>query len=100
VSEVTRLLGPDFSLDPQMAFDSVSGSYRHIIQLRDSTFKIELFRLSQDSHDQVRFGRRVPMYHAPLDRMVYMPTPEDVIIMKLRWAACLNRTRIATTCAR
>jgi len=45
---------------------------------------VELFRLSDDSFDKQRFQRR-QLYEAA-GRRLYFPTPEDVIIMKLRWA--------------
>jgi hypothetical protein len=93
VSEIVRHLSENFVLDPQIAFDSVTGSYRHIISVKDSHFKVELFRLSQDAHDQSRFSRRLSQYNAPLERDVYYPTPEDVIIMKLRWADALHRSK-------
>ncbi|WP_254507444.1 hypothetical protein [Anatilimnocola floriformis] len=93
VSEITRHLGPEFVLDPQIAFDSVTGSYRHILTLRNSHFKVELFRLSKDAHDLERFERRKTQFNGPLGRLASYPTAEDVIIMKLRWAECLNRNK-------
>jgi hypothetical protein len=47
-------------------------------------FKVEVFRLSGDAHDQERFRRR---QLAELDgHKVFFPTAEDVIVWKLRWA--------------
>ena len=39
--------------------------------------------LSKDPHDQLRFQRRVEQQ--VFDRRLWLPTPEDVIVMKLRW---------------
>ena len=50
----------------------------------ESITVMELFLLSQDPHDQSRFHRRraVPLF----GRHFWLPSPEDVIITKLRWA--------------
>jgi hypothetical protein len=93
VSEISKFLGPEFVLDPQVAFDSVTGSYRHIFSLTDSTFKVELFRLTSDPHDRERFRRKVSVPQPAIERNIFVPTPEDVIIMKLRWAECLHRNK-------
>jgi hypothetical protein len=59
VRTITDQLGPGFHLDPQIAFESVLGTTRHIVDVAGTSFKIELFRLSADPHDQERFARRV-----------------------------------------
>ena len=56
-----------------------------------TNFKIELFRLSADPHDQERFARRVIQEWR--GRQIWVPTAEDVIIMKLRWLAYLHRPK-------
>ena len=84
ISEVCRLLGEDFRLDPQMSFESVTGTMRYILSHRFSSFKVELFLLSNDLHDQQRFARR--RQAAFLGKAVSVPTAEDVIITKLRWS--------------
>jgi hypothetical protein len=77
-------LGPGFGMDPQMSFELITGTTRHKLQVQGTEFEIELFRLSDDPHDQERFRRR---YCANfLGRNVFLPTAEDVIITKLRWA--------------
>src|SRR6267143_605356 len=52
-------LGDDFEADPQLSFETNTGTYRQIIKHRHSPFRIELFLLSADAHDQARFQRRV-----------------------------------------
>jgi hypothetical protein len=45
---------------------------------------VELFLLSQDAHDQSRFQRRrAVQLH---DRQIWLPSPEDVVVTKLRWS--------------
>ena len=76
-------LGADFTLDPQTAFETITGTIKNVIKVKSTDFEVELFRLSRDAHDQERFQRRRCV--KLLGRDVYLPTAEDVIITKLRW---------------
>lgn len=82
-------LGADFETDPQLSFETNTGTYRQLIQHTSSPFKVELFLLSSDPHDQARFHRRVAV--TAYGRQIWLPTPEDVIIMKVRWARSRDR---------
>ncbi len=84
LAELKDALGRDYVLDPQVSFETVTGTTRHILKLRDGRFTVELFQLADDPHDQARFRRRVRKRVD--DRLASVPTPEDVIIQKLRWA--------------
>jgi len=75
---------PDFRLDAPMSFETVTMTTRHLIMHPASAFKFELFLLSQDPHDQERFKRRQQVGFE--GHSAWLPTPEDVIIQKLRWA--------------
>lgn len=90
-SRLISRLGTAFRLDPQMTFETTTLTRRHILEVVGIPFTIEFFQLSEDPHDQERFRRRqrVPV----LDREVCMPTAEDVIITKLRWALNARRTK-------
>jgi hypothetical protein len=79
-------LGPDFKLDPQLSFEMLTGSYRNVIHFLPTGFDIELFRLSDDPHHRVRFGRRVKIDLPALSKVAFIQTAEDLIIQKLRWA--------------
>lgn len=89
MSEIMGKLPPAFQLDPQISFETATLSTRHVINVPGIRFKIELFHLSDDPHNQQRFHRRcrVPV----LGRLVYLPTAEDVIVTKLRWSLRLGR---------
>jgi hypothetical protein len=91
VSSVMKNLGSEFRLDPQMQFESVTGTIRSIIEVESIPFRVELFRLSDDPHDLVRFERRQRVFHAGFGRQILIPTPEDVIVTKLRWAVGAGR---------
>jgi hypothetical protein len=84
-------LGPEFRLDPQVSFETVTATTRYIVEMRERSFRIELFRLTDDPHDQQRFQRRRSMSVSDFNRRVFVPTVEDVIITKLRWAAGAQR---------
>ena len=77
-------LGPDFHLDPQMSFETITMTTRYVIIHPATAFKIELFLLTGDPHDQSRFARRQIVEFEGLSAC--LPTPEDVIIQKLRWS--------------
>jgi len=54
-------------------------------------FEIELFDISSEPFDQSRFHRR---QKTSLEgRTVWLPTAEDVIVQKLRWATLGNREK-------
>lgn len=67
----------------------MTGTWRPIIQVPGIPFAIELFELNRDDHDQSRFSRRRRL--TLLARDAWLPTPEDVIVQKLRW--CLGGRR-------
>jgi hypothetical protein len=91
ISQLARQLGPEFKLDPQMSFETVTGTLRYEAELTENPFKIEFFLLSRDPHDQERFQRRVQA--SILGKSVWFPSVEDVIITKLRWALIGNRSK-------
>ncbi|HZZ42318.1 MAG TPA: hypothetical protein VFE58_05230 [Tepidisphaeraceae bacterium] len=84
ISALTADIGPDFQLDPQMSFETITSTTRYRLHHRESNFLIELFLLSSDPHDQERFRRRVSGQIG--GQQVFVPTPEDVVITKLRWS--------------
>jgi len=84
VHEIARLLGPDFVLDPQLRFEGITATARNVIDIRDTQYKIELFRLGKAPFDQERFRRRVRITLE--GRETWLPTVEDVVVMKLLWS--------------
>lgn len=81
---VQNALGPGFSLDAQMTFETNTGIFRSTLLHEESSFMVELFHLSSDPYDQERFRRRRPITYEGLPTAVL--TAEDVIVTKLRWA--------------
>ena len=84
VNNLLMHLGPDFQLDPQIGFETKLFTTKYLISVKDHAFKIEVFELSHDPHDQSRFQRRQTLNVA--GHLVSIASPEDVVIQKLRWA--------------
>lgn len=81
---LTSALGASFQLDPRTSFETITGTTRNILHATGTGFTVELFRLSDDPHDRERFARRTRIEYAGLPMCV--PSAEDVVITKLRWA--------------
>jgi hypothetical protein len=93
LSVVTSQLGAEFHLERQMSFETNTGTVRQKLTVGENGFLIELFRLSADSHDQSRFNRRYKARVPILNRDVFVPTAEDVVVTKLRWVLTANRAK-------
>lgn len=78
--------------EPQSSFEMVTSTRKELIKVKGSPFEIELFHLSEDSHDSTRFKRRKRIEIMPgVD--AYLPTAEDVIVQKLRWSRGAKRAK-------
>lgn len=82
-------LPKEFQIDPQVGFEMITGTWRQLVRLPTIPFTIELFELSSDPYDQVRFERRRKL--TLLSRDAWLPSAEDVIVQKLRWCKNANR---------
>lgn len=68
-------LPPGLSLEPQSAFEGVTGTTRYMIRLAGSPFVLELFVRGDDAHDRERFERRQCVH--VLGRRVCMASAEE-----------------------
>lgn len=84
LSALRERLAPPLRLDPQAAFEGVTGTTRHLVEAAGTAFTVELFELTDDPHDVARFERRQQV--RVFDRSAFVATAEDTIITKLRWA--------------
>jgi hypothetical protein len=91
LKELIEPLGPQFKLDPQISFETVTGTKRNIVSIEATEYKIELFRLGDDSYDRERFRRRKSATFHGL--ATFVAAAEDVIITKLRWAHEAKRNK-------
>ena len=83
---IVKELGEGFRLDPQISFEAITGTIRRVVYSPPDNLTLETFQLSDDPFDQERFARRVRMRVKAFDRMVSVPTAEDIIINKLQWS--------------
>ncbi|MDA1230758.1 MAG: DUF6036 family nucleotidyltransferase [Planctomycetota bacterium] len=85
LKRIRQSLDDEFRLDLQMSFETLTGSVRNILTHVPTKFDIELFRLGSDEHHRERFLRRRSVVLPELKVTSVVPSPEDVIIQKLRW---------------
>jgi len=89
IKALAEVLPDALRLEPQASFETVTGTARYLVTLRNSPFVCELFVCGDDPHDRARFERRQRV--RALGHTVTMATAEDMIITKLRWASLANR---------
>jgi len=82
---------PEFEIEDQVRFETITGHTRQIISIPSIPFEIELFDLSDEPFDQSRFERKLQTIMS--GRTVWLPTPEDVVVQKLRWAKLGSRPK-------
>ena len=86
VVAVSRRLEPLVTFDPQVQFDTLTWGKRLVgVAKEPPPLKVELFELFDDAFVRVQFERRRRMVSSQLNRTTWLPTPEDVIVQKLRW---------------
>ena len=86
LTALMQRLGAEFHLDRQLQLETLTGSKRNIVTYLPTKFQIELFRLNdQDEHHVERFRRRYRKMLNEINREVWLPAVEDVLIQKLRW---------------
>jgi len=91
LAPVFQALSPIIKFDPQMQLESVTMTLRFIGQVPVTGFKIELFLTSNDPHDQERFRRR--KRYPFLTGHAFLPSPEDVLLQKMRWYVRAKRAK-------
>ena len=91
LSALATALPKGLTLQPQGAFETVTGTMRYLVTLGGSPFVCELFARSDEPHDLERFARR--QRARVLGRDAYVASAEDMIITKLTWATRGKRTK-------
>lgn len=86
IASVSRRLEPIVTFDPQVQFDTLTWGKRLVgVAKEPPPLKVELFELFDDAFVRTQFERRLRMISGQLNRPTWLPTPEDVIVQKLRW---------------
>jgi hypothetical protein len=87
MAKVAMAFPTELELDPQITFETITGSSRQTLRTLDDEdpVEIELFFLGRDDHHQERFQRRRRRAIVEIGREGWVATAEDMIIQKLRW---------------
>lgn len=82
---LARRLSSRFEIDPQQHLETSTWTRRYILKSSRPVFEVELFIKSENPHHLEQWSRRRLLRNPILARDAWMPTPEDVVIQKLRW---------------
>jgi predicted nucleotidyltransferase len=83
LADIAAQLPADFVLERQPRFEMFTGKTYYGITVEGTNFRIDLFRLTDDAFDRSNFSRRRKVQlHG---QEVTFPSPEDVVVQKLRW---------------
>ena len=86
VTALIRRLSSFVTFDPQVTFDTLTWGTRHVgVSSGSPPFKVELFETFDDPFVISEFDRRRRVFVPILQRETWLPTPEDVVVQKLRW---------------
>lgn len=86
ILNLIKRLEPEIQFNGQVQFDTLTWGRRHIgTPTTDTTLQIELFELFDDAFVQSQFKRRQRLILPQLEIPSWIPTPEDIIVQKLRW---------------
>ena len=86
IQRVIQRLSGIVEFAPQVEFDTLTWGKRLVGEsLNNPPLKVELFELFDDPFVQAQFQRKRKLFSGQLQRITWLPTPEDVIVQKLRW---------------
>ena len=85
IETLAPYLPANFEIDPQPRMELLTGTHRWVIRIPGSDFYVEIFHLGDDPHHREEFARRRKMTLPSIAREAWIPSPEDLVIQKLRW---------------
>ena len=87
INRVIGRLNGSVEFGAQVQFDTLTWGKRHIGKMiGHPELQVELFELFDDPFVLTQFERKEEMYSRQLGMSLWIPTAEDVLIQKLRWA--------------
>ncbi|NJM37958.1 MAG: hypothetical protein HC845_08955 [Akkermansiaceae bacterium] len=87
VNRVINRLEPTVEFGNQVQFDTLTWGRRHIGKPREGlVVHVELFELFDDPFVKEQFRRRIYRASDQLHLQTWLPTAEDIVIQKIRWA--------------
>ena len=86
IRQLMAALDELIEFEPQAQFDTITWGRRHVGTSRHSPpYKVELFEMFDDPFVASEFARKTITFVPMLDRNVWLPTAEDVVVQKIRW---------------
>ena len=86
IAKLIARLEPEIEFRGQVQFDTLTWGKRHIGKpSKNSTLEVELFELFDDPFVQSQFKRRQRLALPQISIETWIPTPEDIVVQKLRW---------------
>ncbi len=86
IRQLMDALGELIEFEPQAQFDTITWGRRHVgTSVFSPPYKVELFEMFDDPFVVSEFTRRTISFVPILNRNVWLPTAEDVVIRKIRW---------------
>ncbi len=85
ILKVEKRLASLVEFDEQVQFDTLTWGKRLVGTSREVPLKVELFELFDDPFVIEQFARKRRLFSPQISRSTWLPTPEDVIVQKLRW---------------
>jgi len=86
IQPVVSRLESIVDFDPQVQFDTLTWGKRLVGVTRQSPpLKVELFEMFNDPFVLSQFARKRQRFSEQIGRATWLPTPEDVVVQKLRW---------------
>ena len=92
ISRIIARLAPEVEFNDQVQFDTLTWGRRHIGRAKaNQPLQVELFECFDDPFVREQFSRRRQLFSPQLGRVTWLPTPEDVVVQKLRWGRNKDR---------
>ncbi len=87
IDRVIKRLEDDVEFGAQVQFDTLIWGRRHVGRMiGNPQLQVELFELFEDPFVQEQFKRKIKMDSPQIGMELWVPTAEDVLVQKLRWA--------------
>ena len=87
ITQLIERLSDEIAFDEQVQFDTLTWGRRHVgITKQGPPLKVELFEVFDDPFVASEFSRRRKVFVPMLGMNTWLPTAEDVVVQKLRWA--------------
>ncbi len=86
MNHIIARLEPEIRFASQVQFDTLTWGRRHVgSPVNHAALQVELFELFDDPFVLEQFRRRQRLTTPQLALNTWLPTPEDVIVQKIRW---------------